>query len=161
MKPKNIEKHPQTKGFPTYPTIGACSGATGVPVSVLRRDKRAGCPAFAGSSRVDSGLWLRWHFSQSEEASILLDPSQEKAKLDESKRLAQEMENAVTVGQLQKRETIEREVWELGLLPLRQAIEAMPGSLASQCNPDNPKLAQTVLEGWKEQTKKQIKARVK
>jgi hypothetical protein len=47
------------------------SGSTGVPVSVLKVAKRAGCPAFISGSRIDSAVFLRWYFAQSSDAHDL------------------------------------------------------------------------------------------
>ena len=40
----------------------ACSGATGIPLDVLKAAKKGGCSAFHGSGRVDLGKLLPWLF---------------------------------------------------------------------------------------------------
>ncbi len=40
----------------------ACSGATGIPMDVLKAAKKGGCSAFHGSGRVDLEKLLRWLF---------------------------------------------------------------------------------------------------
>lgn len=42
--------------------MAACSASTGVPVSVLRKSSKAGCPAFDSHHRINFGVWLRWFF---------------------------------------------------------------------------------------------------
>ncbi len=43
--------------------MAACAGATGIPLSVLRAAKRAGCKAFDQAGRVHLGPLLRWLFN--------------------------------------------------------------------------------------------------
>ena len=71
-----------------------------------------------------------------------------------------ERENRLAERELMVVADVERIVWEQCLLPLKQSIDALPATLASQCNPDNPQLALGVLENWKEQVKKQIKEKL-
>ena len=47
-----------------FPTMGALSGSLGIPLATLKNAKRAGCPAFSASGRVELGAFIRWHFRQ-------------------------------------------------------------------------------------------------
>ena len=48
--------------LPQYPTIAACSGATGIPVATLGAAKRDGCPAFDAAGWVQLAALLQWIF---------------------------------------------------------------------------------------------------
>lgn len=52
--------------LPQYPNMGACSGATGVPIGVLKTAKKNGCPAFR-NSRVDFGVFVKWWFENGDQ----------------------------------------------------------------------------------------------
>ena len=44
--------------------MAACSGATGIPMSLLRQTKRAGCKAFDQAGRVHLAPLLAWLFAE-------------------------------------------------------------------------------------------------
>ncbi len=67
------------------------------------------------------------------------------ARLDNEER---ERKAAIEKGELCNLQEVERVVWLEGLLPLKQAMDAMPASIAAQCNPDSPALAREVLTNW-------------
>lgn len=48
--------------LPSYPSMAACSAATGIPLPLLKQAKRAGCPAFDQGNRVHLGPLLQWLF---------------------------------------------------------------------------------------------------
>jgi hypothetical protein len=48
--------------LPTYPSIGAAAGGTGIPAAVLKQAKRDGCPAFSAGNRVHLDRFLEWWF---------------------------------------------------------------------------------------------------
>ncbi len=60
-----------------YDSIGACSAATGIPVSTLKHAKRQGCSAFRGS-RVYLAALLRWMFESPDRSRVNYD--QERAQ---------------------------------------------------------------------------------
>jgi len=72
-KPKEKQKrgrpreHAQT--LPSYDSMNSCSAATGIPLMVLKRSKKAGCHAFR-STRVYLGELLPWLFAQGEDAAV-------------------------------------------------------------------------------------------
>lgn len=53
--------------MPTSPTMAAAHAATGMPLSVIRKAKAAGCPAFDSAGRIKLGVLSRWFWSQSTE----------------------------------------------------------------------------------------------
>lgn len=50
-----------------FESLAACAGATGIPAAVLKKAKRAGCPAFV-AHRVELVPLLTWLFSNENEA---------------------------------------------------------------------------------------------
>jgi hypothetical protein len=52
--------------LPIYDSLNACSGATGIPLSILKQAKKSGCDAFK-STRVDLGKLLRWLFGKDQD----------------------------------------------------------------------------------------------
>lgn len=75
--------------------MAACSGATGIPLPVLRQAKRAGCTAFDASGRVHLASLLPWLFSRDAEATIDWT-----ARLKRSQALRSELETAKRRGEL-------------------------------------------------------------
>ena len=57
--------------LPIFEAMEHCSGSTGIPLSVLKVAKRAGCPAFISGSRIDLAVLLKWYFAQSSDAHDL------------------------------------------------------------------------------------------
>jgi hypothetical protein len=53
-----------TGNLGSFPSMASCSGATGIPLSVLKGAKKAGCPAFDQSNRVHLEPLLRFIFSE-------------------------------------------------------------------------------------------------
>ena len=56
-------------GLPIYDSIASCANAVGIPVPVLRKAKKSGCPAFR-SNRVHLGELLPWLFAQGDDAAV-------------------------------------------------------------------------------------------
>jgi len=52
----------------TFPSLSACSSATGIPIALLRQAKREGCPAFDASNRIRLFPLLQWIFAQDRQA---------------------------------------------------------------------------------------------
>jgi hypothetical protein len=68
MKNTRISKPAATKGglLPSYPSMSSMSSGAGIPLSVLKKAKRAGCPAFDHSGRCHLGPFLNWFFEKDE-----------------------------------------------------------------------------------------------
>lgn len=58
-----------------YPTLAACSKATGIPLAVLYQAQRLGCPALAGG-RVRLAPFLQWFYTHQVGSSIDLEAQQ-------------------------------------------------------------------------------------
>lgn len=70
-EPKRPAGRPRTPvpGLPIYDSIASCASSVGIPVPVLRKAKKSGCPAFR-SNRVYLGELLPWLFAQGEDAAV-------------------------------------------------------------------------------------------
>jgi hypothetical protein len=77
--------------------MAACSGATRIPLAVLRQAKRAGCPAFDQANRVRLDLLLQWLFGREGDSLKGTDWS---ARLKRSQALRSELETAKRRGEL-------------------------------------------------------------
>lgn len=53
--------------LPTYPSMAACTAATGIPRAVLQLAKKQGCPAFDAGNRVHLSKLLPWLFRSDDE----------------------------------------------------------------------------------------------
>jgi hypothetical protein len=62
MSFKKQKTHTEASALPSFPSMTACSAATGIPRAVLQRAKRAGCPAFDQANRIHLGVLLPWLF---------------------------------------------------------------------------------------------------
>jgi hypothetical protein len=67
-KQKNIKHTDATDSassdLPSYPSIANCASRTGIPETVLKKAKAAGCPAFDAGSRVHLAKFLPWIFAR-------------------------------------------------------------------------------------------------
>ena len=63
------EREQQRTVQDSYDSIGACSAATGIPVTVLKHAKRQGCGAFRGS-RVYLAPLIRWIFESADRSPV-------------------------------------------------------------------------------------------
>jgi hypothetical protein len=71
--------------WPQFASIGQAAGATGIPESVLKKAKRAGCPGFPSSGRVLLGEFVKWSLGQDGSAG-----ESESEKLQRAKRIKAE-----------------------------------------------------------------------
>ena len=56
--------------LPVYSSLNQCSAATGIPISILKQSKNAGCPAFDRGNRVYLRKFLSWAFIQKKTGKI-------------------------------------------------------------------------------------------
>lgn len=54
----------QQDALPVFESMPQVSAITGMPVSLMRAAKKAGCPAFITGNRIRLELLLKWYFSQ-------------------------------------------------------------------------------------------------
>lgn len=55
--------------LPIYDSMGSCAAATGIPLGLLKRAKKGGCPAFR-TNRVYLADLLPWLFAQGDDAAV-------------------------------------------------------------------------------------------
>jgi hypothetical protein len=60
-----------------YPSFEACAVGTGIPVGLLQRAKRQGCPALRGN-QVEIGPFLRWWYGKGK--AMVADYERERAE---------------------------------------------------------------------------------
>lgn len=78
------------------------------------------------------------------------------ARQANAKAEEQEMINAERRKELMELSQIEKAIWGDLLGPLRTELEQMPKSLCGMCNPQEPEVAEAVLQNWVEKTKLNI-----
>jgi hypothetical protein len=82
MKPETMKKRPGPKPKPDqYQTLSQAAGAMGVPPEVLKAAKRAGCPAFHASGRVDGPEFREWMQQHGDSLTVAAPESSLKDKL--------------------------------------------------------------------------------
>ena len=134
--------------LPTYPSMSACAGATGIPAEVLRKAKNAGCPAFHSNGRVNLSALLPWLFT----------PVAGEAAAKESFREAELREKIAKADLLElKRKEREKDLVNMGeakeacvelVQPVARMVKEMPARLCQRCNPSDPALAKQVLTDY-------------
>lgn len=129
----------------------------GWPVLALKAAKEAGSKAFIGS-RVDIELLLPDLAKVALGKIVILDASQETAKLAAAKR--EEIEDATKLrrGEMHILADVEAKVWSDALAPTRNMLLNLGRICGPQCNPQDPTLATKVLNDHAQQHLKAIEA---
>jgi len=92
--------------LPVYSSMAECSGATGIPLTLLKQAKRTGCEAFQWN-RVDLAKFLSWVFGHDNESEDGMDWGNELKKwLAKRAKLAHDRDN----GALMPVDQVAREV---------------------------------------------------
>ena len=68
---KQPAKKKQETRLPIFESQGECSGQTGIPLPLIRKARREGCPAFLPGNRIDLGALLKWIFNDDGEAGSI------------------------------------------------------------------------------------------
>lgn len=58
-----------SESLPVYDSMNSCAASTGIPLALLKRSKKKGCPAFR-ATRVYLGELLPWLFAQGDDAAV-------------------------------------------------------------------------------------------
>ena len=66
------EQHDNPTLRDVYPSFESCAAGTGIPLELLKRAKRQGCPALR-RNQVQLGPFLRWWYTSGEKATINYD----------------------------------------------------------------------------------------
>ena len=113
--------------FPIFESMAQAASRLKVPLDVIKSRKRDGSLAFISGGRVDCDVLVPELFElltaqAAGGGNEYLDAQQEQARLNKSKRAAQERENAEAEKLLIRRETAEEVLWEQGVQPIRAWI---------------------------------------
>ncbi len=111
----------------TFDSMQQCASAMKIPLNVLKKAKRDGCPAFK-SNRVFVGEFLEWFFAQGEEIKSV-DP---KSRLMIAQAEKVELENKVRKRDLCEWTWIERWLNEKIFGRIINAADAAPNELDRQ-----------------------------
>jgi len=125
----------------------SAAGGLGVPVERLKLAKRAGCPAFMASGRVDVSKLIQWLLTNRKAAppSGGWDWNAERCALAREKRAGLELSRKEREGQLIDC-GVSIQICERWAQPIREAWLAMPGNLAALVNPTDPQHAQRIMQ---------------
>lgn len=146
MKKPHQAKTKPTLGLPVYDSLAACSGATGIPRSVIQAAKKAGCPAFR-SNRVDLAVLLPWIFSgEGKDPDDMSIEQIEKKKVEEEWRIL-ELKRMTMDGTLINVAQMQAMIGQF-VSSIRTTWLSMPTAIAPRCNPTDPELAEKALKEW-------------
>lgn len=130
-----------------YDTIAGAALGLGITKELLKKAKRAGCPAFR-SNRVYTQPLIAWICKQTRPEHTMDDA---KARM-----VAAQAAMLETKARAQARELVPMsEAIANGFVawsPFRAAIREAPGQLAPRCNPENPAQALRTLQDWSRNT---------
>jgi hypothetical protein len=87
---KPTKKKQETR-LPIFESQGECAGQTGIPLPLIRKARREGCPAFIAGNRIDLGALLKWIFTDEDEAGAI----NWSEKLDEFRAKREEIKLAI------------------------------------------------------------------
>jgi hypothetical protein len=112
--------------FPVFESIAQTASALGVPVALIKRAKRDGCAAFITGNRIDTAVLIPRLFKMLVQGeSVLLDPQQEKAKLDAARRREIEDEEKIRRGELHDLNHADQKIRHELLMPLRDGLQGL------------------------------------
>ena len=148
---RSVSGRPRSS-FPVLESIAQTASTLGVPVALVKRAKREGSLAFLAGSRVDTHILIPKLFSmllvKKGSESDVLDPQQEKAKLDAARRREIEDEEKLRRSEMHILEDVEKKVWSDTLAPARDGIMNLSRICALQCNPQDVATATRVLDAY-------------
>lgn len=142
MTRPNRKTHDSRSPLPVFDSIAACSGATGIPVGVIRKAKRAGCRTF-NSSRVDLAELLRFIFTGDDPTA----GTNWRERLTAAEAQLKELELQERTEALVPMATARKVLADV-LGPLKSELLSAPATLAGRCNPGDPEMARPVLDEW-------------
>ncbi len=134
------------------------AAAIGWPVLSLKAAKESGSKAFISGGRIDIELLLPDLAKLALGDLVILDASQEAAKLSAAKR--EEIEDAKKLrrGEMHILADVEAKVWSDCLAPTREMLLNLGRICGAQCNPQDPVMATKVLHDYVQQHLKSIES---
>ena len=142
MRPKTKKTHDTSPPLPVFDSISACSGATGIPASAIKKAKRAGCRAFV-SSRVHLGELLKFLFATDD----LANGTNWRERLVAAEARLRELDLEEREASLVPMATARKVLADV-LGPMKSELLSAPATLAGRCNPGDPELARMALKPW-------------
>ena len=132
--------------FPVFESIAQTASALGVPVALVKRAKRDGCAAFITGNRIDTAVLIPQLFKMLVQGeSALLDPQQEKAKLDAARRREIEDEEKIRRGELHDLNHVDQKIRHDLLMPLRDGLQGLQIKY-HRFKSSQPDIAEKILE---------------
>ena len=122
-----VKNKSKRAGFPVLESMQQTASRLGCSLDLIKSAKRHGSLAFQAHGRVNTAILIPELFElltaqAAGGGNEYLDAQQEQARLNKSKRAAQERENAEAEKLLIRRETAEEVLWEQGVQPIRAWI---------------------------------------
>lgn len=126
-----------------YPSMQALSAATGIPVPVIRRAKKSGCPAFHASNRVNFRVLLRWLFETQQDGNgESLEDAERRERIARANLL--ELEHKTKINELVPLEKVD-DILRRWYAPVFNHLRTQPDRLAARVNPSDPEHARQIL----------------
>ena len=131
-----------TEDLPTYDSMLACANATGIPMSVIKKQKNAGNQAFT-SNRVRLGPLLKGIFANGDAASE--EGAEKRIKLADAEIKEAKAKRVSRQNEDDARE-LAQEIIVATLAPMRTRLLQLGVAIGARCNPDAPEAAREVIE---------------
>lgn len=149
-----VKNKSKRAGFPVLESMQQTASRLGCSLDLIKSAKRAGSVAFQAHGRVNTAILIPELFAlltaqAAGGGNEYLDAQQEQARLNKSKRAAQERENAEAEKLLIRRETAEEVLWEQGVQPIRAGLIAFHRTTFRHVDRelDRAQVSQTVRDG--------------
>ena len=150
-KPPKERGRPELPGLPReFPTMKAMTGATGIPIAVLKHSKKDGCPAFHKSNRIRFDVWVKWWFSpDNQRAPDPGDWTEELVKArTERERFRLERDKGQYYDADEFDERIRGAVAKMQSELQRRLLAVVPGEAANMSARDVQRVMRVHLEKW-------------
>lgn len=133
-------------------TTAQAARLTGYSRATLHQWRKDGCPAFKSNSKVNLHELSQWIAATGRRPTARPpqnDLTRERARLARAQARKVELQNKLAEKILVEPAEVERILWQNWLMPLKQALDALPAEVAPRVNPQDPALAERVLvESW-------------
>lgn len=149
MTPRKSKKHAEPEAL-CFPTMSAASGATGIPLRILRQWKAAGSPGFDPSGRVYLRPALEWAFTRHPEEALPEGATSWREALLRAQARRQELRLERERGEVVSRAWVAQAIMRMGgeLESFRLKSEAEHPLLFTAAGGDVPKCRAIVRRIW-------------
>ena len=133
----------------TFDSMRSAASGAGIPLSVLRSAKRAGCPAFR-NTRVFLLEFVAWYFSRKTKGDTeVIDLEYERGRETRGRADLIQIEKAKLQNLLYESDEVDALI-AAAFVPNRQMWTALP-TLAPRVNPSDPSFARAALEQYRDE----------